>query len=133
MFKQKLRTYAFFKHDLQVEPYILSQISRAKSSIYSQFRMGILPLEVEAGRYMRKELSQRTCKLCNLEVDDEIHFLCFCPTLIQTRQLYLNLLNLDANTPPLDLFISILQHQEFHYVINLVFSLWNERKLKLLN
>ena len=42
--------------------------------------MGILPLNIEAGRYIRKELNERLCLLCNQNsIEDEHHFLLLCP------------------------------------------------------
>ena len=36
-------------------------------------------LEIERGQYRNTPASQRICKLCNLEVEDELHFLLECP------------------------------------------------------
>ena len=45
----------------------------------AQFRLGILPLEIEIGRYRDIPLSKRICKMCEKNaIEDEIHFLCEC-------------------------------------------------------
>ena len=46
----KLRTFILFKNVYRPEPYIKMKISRRRRSLISQFRFGILPLEVETGR-----------------------------------------------------------------------------------
>ena len=57
----------------------------------AQFRCGILPLEIEFGRYRNEELSNRICRLCSSAIEDEIHFLCECPKYNDLRNnLYTN-------------------------------------------
>ena len=78
--KLKLRTYALFKINLKTELYVSLLISKFKRSIFCQFRSGILPLVIETGRYRNVPADERLCEICNLNlVEDEIHFLCFCP------------------------------------------------------
>ena len=48
---------------------------------------GCLPLEVERGRYTQTPYEMRTCKLCLMAVEDQRHFLLFCPALQQERNL----------------------------------------------
>jgi hypothetical protein len=43
-------------------------------------------LEIERGRYRKIPASQRICKLCNLEVEDELHFLLECPNSNKIRK-----------------------------------------------
>ena len=86
--KPKLRTYSLFKKEIETEDYILSNIPKYKQSVFCQFRIGILPLEIETGRYYRKKLDERLCKLCKLDVEDEIHFLCISPKLQVIRHKY---------------------------------------------
>ena len=47
----KLRTYKLFKKEYTPEPYVTAHLSRAERSFMAQFRIGILPLHVETGRY----------------------------------------------------------------------------------
>ncbi len=46
----KLRTYIKFKKVVEVEPYVLSFISRQRRSYLAQLRNGILPVQLEVGR-----------------------------------------------------------------------------------
>ena len=44
----------------------------------AQFRLGIIPIEVEIGRYQSIPLENRICKLCKLnQIKDEKHVLFF--------------------------------------------------------
>ena len=49
--------------------------------------MGILPLNNETGRYIRKPLNERLCLLCDQNlINDEYHFLCSCPVYKAERE-----------------------------------------------
>ena len=65
-------------------------------SFFCQFRSGILPLAIETGRYRNVPTDERLYEICNLNlVEDEIHFLCFCPRYQELRaELYQNVLSL---------------------------------------
>ena len=47
--------------------------------LITKFRISSHQLEIERGQYRNTSASQRICKLCNLEVEDELHFLLECP------------------------------------------------------
>ena len=77
--KPKLRLYNLYKASYEQEEYISFNASRYKKSLLAQLRAGILPLQVEVGRYRNVPLSSRVCELCDSnEVEDEIHFLLVC-------------------------------------------------------
>ena len=44
-------------------------------------RLGLLPIEIETGRWHKIEKSQRLCKDCNGQLGDMEHFLCKCTAL----------------------------------------------------
>ena len=75
----KLRYYNLHKFDKSTEEYIRLNVPRYHRSILAQFRCGILPLEIEVGRYRNAELTDRICQLCSTAIEDEVHFLCECP------------------------------------------------------
>ena len=82
----KLRYYNMFKASFSTEDYVTCNLPKWNRSLLAQFRAGILPLEVEIGRYQNTDLADRICKLCNSgEVEDEVHLLCICPQYIQFR------------------------------------------------
>ena len=77
--KPKLRLYNMFKSDFVQEPYITFNVPKFQRSLFAQFRVGILPLPIETGRFVSKPLDERTCCLCpNGDVEDEVHFLTNC-------------------------------------------------------
>jgi hypothetical protein len=76
--KPKLRTYVLFKNE--VEPYVKQHMHKRIRSRFAQFRLGILPLHIETGRYENTPVFDRKCKLCELDhIEDEYHFLMICP------------------------------------------------------
>ena len=87
----KLRMYIMFKDIFEPETYIIKCMSRRRRSLMSQFRTGILPLEIETGRYVpifdknlkknrKRTANERICKLCRInDIENEYHFLCVCP------------------------------------------------------
>ena len=79
----KLRTYIMFKDIFEPETYIIKCMSRRRRSLMSQFRTGILPLEIETGRYvlifdktLKKKRSDKflfVMKHCQIEVSKFIN------------------------------------------------------------
>ena len=87
--KPKLRTYSFIKSYIEPEPYVTEFIPKFKRSLLAQLRIGILPLNIEIGRYYRVDLDDRVCTLCNMnEIEDEIHFLVSCSSYTDIRNIY---------------------------------------------
>lgn len=75
----KLRTYVSFKKDFYTEPYVKQMMNKRFRSVVAQLRSGILPLEIELGRWRGIEVQNRTCKLCDSAcVEDEAHFIFDC-------------------------------------------------------
>lgn len=76
---RKLRTYKIFKESVETEPYVYCILNRGYRSILARLRAGVLPLEIETGRWRAVPAQQRYCKLCNSgHVEDEIHFIFDC-------------------------------------------------------
>ena len=77
--KPKLRFYNIFKNIPMTENYVSMNLSSIERSYLAQLRLGILPLEIETGRYKSIPIDNRKCKLCNLNlVEDEKHILFTC-------------------------------------------------------
>ena len=72
--KNKLRTFRLFKSDFCMEPY-LNILGFKERRVLTKFRIGSHNLEIELGRHKNIKSSDRLCKLCVDEVEDEIHFL----------------------------------------------------------
>ena len=49
--KTKLRTYCLIKETMCIENYIKCNLSSSERSAIAQFRFGILPLNIETGRF----------------------------------------------------------------------------------
>ena len=72
----KLRTYRTYKTSYNVEKYVLMNLSRRQRSVLAQYRIGILPLRVETGRYIGEKPEERICKICQSgQIEDEMHLL----------------------------------------------------------
>ena len=55
------------------------QLLPRERSYLTQLRLGILPINIETGRYKSIPLERRICTLCNLDqIEDEIHILFYC-------------------------------------------------------
>lgn len=99
--KPKLRSYRKYKLNFETEPYVSCYLSRYQRSLLAKFRLGILPLRIETGRFNLKtdpitgkmrslHINERVCQMCDLNViEDEEHFLLKCPCYEEIRkQLY---------------------------------------------
>ena len=70
--KTKLSTYCLFKETMGIENYIKYNLSSSERSAMAQFRFGILPLNIETGRFRNQALEERLCTLCEFnEIEDE--------------------------------------------------------------
>ena len=62
-------------------------MTRQQRSLISKLFCGILPLEVETGRYQGVKRELRYCRVCESgAVEDEVHFLFRCPPLKDSRK-----------------------------------------------
>ena len=83
----RLSLYRVLKPSPGTEPYVAANVQYAARRVMAGLQMGCLPLEVERGRYTQTPYEMRTCKLCLMDVEDQRHFLLFCPALQQERNL----------------------------------------------
>ena len=135
-FKPKLRNYTKFKQDINMENYLVKS-TRYQRSLLAQLRLGILPLQVEVGRYYRKPLNERLCVLCSDQViEDECHFLCYCKFYETEREKFLtvssNNLSITQVLPPNELFITLMT-SDVTSLLKFVECIWNKRKSALSN
>ena len=87
----KLDLLVNIKHNFGTEKYLEMDLDRYDKSLLSQFRYGILPIEIETGRYRGLDRKDRLCTLCNEGVvEDQIHFALKCPTYDQIRTEFVN-------------------------------------------
>ena len=93
--KPKLRLYRKFKGNFGVEKYCKFYLTRFQRSLLAKLRLGILPLRLETGRFVGEDVTQRICKICNTQVEDEEHFLFKCNYYTEERNSFLLSLNLN--------------------------------------
>ena len=129
---EKLRYYNLYKVDNSRAEYVSMNISKYQRSLYAQFRLGILPLEIEVGRFRNLELGLRICKMCNLElVEDEIHFLCDCPKYSDYRENLFSIASISnpafLNLDSLDKFVYLIANHE-RAVITYVYNAFRKRQ-----
>ncbi len=107
----KLRTYRMYKHDLYTEEYVKINLTRTTRSFIAQFRIGILPLHIETGRFVGTKPEDRICFICKMEPETEIHFMFNCPLYMHLRNRWLQkVINLypTFSTFPIELLPYIL-------------------------
>ena len=81
----------------------------------SKFRLGLLHLRIETGRFVRPRLNpeDRLCLICNSgEVENELHFLLFCNKYQQLRQ------NLFNQIPDHHTFTTLAHNEKLKYLVN---------------
>ena len=89
---------------MDIENYIKYNLSSSERSAMAQFRFGILPLNIETGRFRNQALDERLCTLCEFnEIEDESHFLFQCSLYDELRNEWVShIVNKTANFLELD-------------------------------
>ena len=108
-------------------------MNRKYRSVVAQLRSGILPLEIETGRWKGTELFNRVCQLCSSGcVEDEAHFLFTCDFYKEERQSFaqefpVNLDNLSIS----EKFNISMQESNILAFAKYVWKIYEKRKGKL--
>ena len=118
VFKPKLRTYKMFKSHKYTENYVKFNLSCKERSMLAKFRMGVLPINIEVGRYRNISVDQRFCYNCVTEIEDEIHFLLVCPVYENERVVLLSTTQNDSSFNNLNRFEKIL------YLVIIILASW---------
>ena len=127
--KPKLRSYVMFKNIFKSESYVKIAHSKMSHSIFAQFRLGILPLEIETGRFRNIPSENRVCHFCKKEIEDELHFVCVCPVYSYHRNILFNEIILTYNNfSNLDIKFRFIMATGTECVLNYVENAWNTRK-----
>jgi hypothetical protein len=111
----KLTVYRQVKTQFQREPY-LDTLSSQHRRTFSKLRMSAHCLAIERGRYSNPKTPQhlRFCKCCHptQHVEDETHFIIFCPKYTVERQTFLShlsgILQCSVNDLKLDNLVTLL-------------------------
>ena len=110
--------------------YLKLNIDRFTRSIVAQLWCGILALKIETGQYTGVELENRICELCQIEVENEEHFLFKCIALSQVRDNYLNAITYDLNNLNI---ITLWKPENISKTMKFIVNLYNCRKSLLYN
>ena len=93
----KLRTYILFIQQNMTEEYVKINLKRRERSVLAQFRLGILPIRIETGRFIEEKVEDRLCRMYNQnQIENEIHFLFHCPLYNDIRLDVLCCLSIDT-------------------------------------
>ena len=77
--KSKLDTYKrICDNEWTCANQLSNSIDKHKRALVTRLKLGVLNLAIESGRYDGTPRCQRMCKLCNIEVENEVHFLFTC-------------------------------------------------------
>ena len=129
----KLRTLTTFKDSFKTEPYVSINMNRKYRSVIAQLRSGILPLEIETGRWKGTELNNRICQLCSSGcVEDEAHFLFTCDFYAEERLSFIQQYCTDLND--LDTsqkFVTVMGENNILALGKYVWKIYEKRKSKL--
>ena len=83
----------FFKLGFFIQPkYLDTFLPNASRVAIGQLRVSSHQLEIENGRANGVLKEGRICRLCYIEIDDEHHFTCKCPTYVEIRAKYQDIL-----------------------------------------
>ncbi|CAC5397264.1 unnamed protein product [Mytilus coruscus] len=91
----KLCTNRTFKQDVYTELYLNKLIIPSHRRAYSQFRCSVAPIRVETGRYESLPIDQRTCFVCDDNIETEEHALNECPLYGDLRDELYKILNFE--------------------------------------
>ena len=98
----KLRTYINLVYPGENKAYIHKPLTFIQRKSLAKLRLGVLALRIETGRYEYPKLpeEQRSCLICGQDtVENEIHFLIYCPVYNEKRtELYNSVDRLDFPT-----------------------------------
>ena len=65
-------------------------LNRVQRSYVAQIRMGVLPLNIETGRYRNIPIENRLCDICKSDVETETHFILYCNSYSDMRRILFN-------------------------------------------
>ncbi len=116
--KPKLCTYNIFKTEFELENYVKLNLNRKNRSLLAQFRLGVLPLRIETGRFVNLKREQRICTLCETgAIEDEMHFLLHCNLYDDLRPDLLEHLPVDlTNEEKLKTLIRLYPRRSANYI-----------------
>ena len=94
----KLETYVQIKEEYEKEPYLENVNDFHLRKIIAKFRCSDHKLEIEIGRHNKVPRQNRFCKTCTNYIEDELHFLCYCPSYNTLRSYFFGTTTLTCET-----------------------------------
>ena len=88
--QRKLRFLKSFKDEICTENYVKYNLSSSERSYMAQLRFGILPINIETGRFVNQPIERRICNLCENGIEDENHLLFNCIFYEEHRTKFVN-------------------------------------------
>ena len=82
--------YASFKSNLLIENYLDFVRIKCFRDVLIKLGMGVLPLNANRFRYAHENASKILCSFFETEIEDEVHFICFCPLYNELLQRYIH-------------------------------------------
>lgn len=123
----KLDYYKKFKTEFCYEKYLdIVDNSNFRKEL-SRFRLSAHNLEIESGRFENIDRDNRKCKICNINVESEYHFLLVCPKYRDIRRKCC----INSSFPSLKKFYCIMsskKHKTIRNVAKFVSCAMNLRK-----
>jgi hypothetical protein len=96
-----------------MEKFLHSDVDKFALSIFVKIRISNSNLNIERGRYIKLPVEKRICPLCNIEPEDEIHFILKCPKLDECRkELFSNISSVVTSFNDMDEF------QKFTFILS---------------
>ena len=93
-----LQTYQqMTSEDYMPQEYLKKVKARDAFKCLARFRTGSHWLQIQRGRFVGQHRSQRLCKLCGRDIEDEEHMNFHCSAYIQVRQKFAHLFQTAVN------------------------------------
>ncbi len=110
--KDKLRTYRLFKQDMTVASHLNCNMPKYSRSLISQLRLGVLPLRIETGRFVRLPEADRLCQVCSdNKIENEYHFLFECAEYTEYRNELQTALDINFSDLSMqEMFVNVFNH-----------------------
>ncbi len=102
----------------------------------AKLKLGILPLQLEVGRWKDDPIENRMCRLCGKTyLEDEFHFVMFCDSLKDVRtKMYLDIhdkCEIDLYGNPIEVLKGMLANDNLKTFGKDLETMWAERRSKL--
>ena len=128
--RSKLELYDQLKPEYGTEFYLKSNLNKYNRSLLCQLRCGVLNLEIETARYSGTPRENQICKLCQVDVESELHFLFDCVKLNSCRTtLYHDCNEALTYSPPISRLQFLMTKP--YFLGKFISELWQTRNLLL--